>query len=422
MPLIVTVVLSMGVKDMAKNHAIMKNLFAIETSSSANVVLSDKTGTLTQNKMTVTEIFTNNKRFERDQIITTNKELEKLLFLSLLNNNTVINKTNLNIYEFLGDPTEVALSQVAVNIGLNPISIIENNKRIYEIPFNSTTKIMTTVHHNKDKGIIAIIKGAPENIINISSFIESNNNIYPLSNEYKKLLLKQNEYFSEKALRVISIGYKTLDVNIDNSNNCNKNCNLIKNYFDNYESLESDITFVGLLAMIDPPKVEAKETIETLHMAGIKTCMITGDSKITATAIAKELNISTDISQSITGIEIDSLSKEDFYKCIEKYNVFARVSPEHKLKIVEAFQANNNVVIMTGDGVNDAPALKKADIGVAMGKYGTEVAKEAADMILGDDNFSTISYAIKYGRQAYENNFLAMVLVCQYYFMDLQLV
>jgi len=385
MPLIVTVVLAMGIRDMAHNHAIMKNLLGIETAGSANIVLSDKTGTLTQNKMTVTELFVNNSVYRRKTIPKSNAAITSILSLAVLNNDTTIQQNNTGSYELLGDPTEIALSQLAIDYGINPLSIIENSHRIQGIPFDSTRKMMTTVHRT-ESNITVSTKGAPEAILNISSFIELEGKISPLSQEIKDAILIQNDDFTQRALRVIAIGYKIIS-----QDELESNC------------FENNLIFVGLLAMIDPPKLEAKQTIQELRKAGIETGMITGDNKLTATAIAKELDLSDNIAQTITGPEIDLLSSEQLNERIQQYRVFARVTPEHKLKIVEAFQNKGNVVTMIGDGVNDAPALKKADIGVAMGAGGTEVAKGAADMILGDDNFSTISYAIKYGRQAYDN-------------------
>lgn len=386
MPLIVTVVLAMGIKSMAQNNAIMKNLLGIETAGSANIVLSDKTGTLTQNKMTVTELSVGGNIYKKLDMPKENPAITHILSLAALNNDTTIQKNSNADYELLGDPTETALSQIAIDYGIDVLSIIEKSPRIQEIPFDSDRKMMTTVH-STDSKILVITKGAPEQILNIASFIEFEGEIISLNQEMKNMILIENDQlFAKRALRVIAIGYKVIDENeVENSN------------------LESNLIFVGLLAMIDPPKAEAKHTIHEFRKAGIETGMITGDNKVTATAIAKELGISYDITQSITGPEIDCLSPEQLTESINQYKVFARVTPEHKLRIVEAFQNKGNVVVMTGDGVNDAPALKKADIGVAMGKGGTEVAKGAADMILGDDNFSTISYAIKYGRQSYEN-------------------
>lgn len=382
-PLIVTLILVMGIRDMAKNNAIMKNLTAIETAGASDIVLSDKTGTLTQNKMTVTNLYTNQQNLIYRDITGLSDNTAKLLDLGILNNNCTVSWEQ-GESTILGEPTEAAIFQAAISQNIEPDKLRKKYPRMDEIPFDSARKLMTTVHQTALEDKLVIVKGAPEVLLPLCNRIYLEGSPAELDDEQRRKIAAQTVRFAEEALRVIAVSYKM----VLKQTECN---------------FEENLIFVGLFAMIDPPKEEAKETIAQFHQAGIDTAMITGDNKTTATAIAKALGIVMDDSRTISGTELDALTEKELANSINNYRVFARVTPQHKLKIVTAFQNEEHVAIMTGDGVNDAPALKKADIGVSMGKGGTEVAKGAADMILIDDNFSTISYAIVYGRQAYNN-------------------
>lgn len=360
---IVAIVLSTGVTRMSKNNAIVKRLPAVETLGSVNVICSDKTGTLTQNKMTVVQEYS---------LASNNDILRKGLMLSS------------DATEIIGDPTEIALVVNAIKHGFNQIELNNKYKRVNEFAFDSDRKLMSTLHVNGDK-YISYTKGAIEDIINISKYILVGDEVVKLTKEYKENILSKSIEMSNKALRVLGLGYKLSDRFLESN------------------ELENNLILVGIVGMIDPPREEVKASISKAQKAGIKVVMITGDHKNTAVAIAKELNIAKSIEESITGPEIDKLDEKEFFENIEKYSVFARVSPEHKVNIVSALKAKGNIVSMTGDGVNDAPSLKRADIGVAMGITGTDVSKGAADMILLDDNFTTIVEAVKEGRNIYNN-------------------
>ena len=360
---IVAIVLSTGVTRMSKNNAIVKRLPAVETLGSVNVICSDKTGTLTQNKMTVVQEYS---------LASNNDILRKGLMLSS------------DATEIIGDPTEIALVVNAIKHGFNQIELNNKYKRVNEFAFDSDRKLMSTLHVNGDK-YISYTKGAIEDIINISKYILVGDEVVELTQEYKENILSKSIEMSNKALRVLGLGYKLSDRFLESN------------------ELENNLILVGIVGMIDPPREEVKASISKAQKAGIKVVMITGDHKNTAVAIAKELNIAKSIEESITGPEIDKLDEKEFFENIEKYSVFARVSPEHKVNIVLALKAKGNIVSMTGDGVNDAPSLKRADIGVAMGITGTDVSKGAADMILLDDNFTTIVEAVKEGRNIYNN-------------------
>ena len=357
---IVAIVLSTGVTRMSKNKAIVKRLPAVETLGSVNVICSDKTETLTQNKMTVVQEYS---------LASNNDILRKGLMLSS------------DATEIIGDPTEIALVVNAIKHGFNQIELNNKYKRVNEFAFDSDRKLMSTLHVNGDK-YISYTKGAIEDIINISKYILVGDEVVELTKEYKENILSKSIEMSNKALRVLGLGYKLSDRFLESN------------------ELENNLILVGIVGMIDPPREEVKASISKAQKAGIKVVMITGDHKNTAVAIAKELNIAKSIEESITGPEIDKLDEKEFFENIEKYSVFARVSPEHKVNIVSALKAKGN---MTGDGVNDAPSLKRADIGVAMGITGTDVSKGAADMILLDDNFTTIVEAVKEGRNIYNN-------------------
>lgn len=379
---IVAIVLALGVTRMSKINAIVKKLPAVETLGSVNIICSDKTGTLTQNKMTVVQQYTSGKLTEVSGTATnltpSSDEKELIKSLVLCSDATYINGQG------TGDPTEIALIILGDKFNLNKDSLNEAHKRVSENPFDSDRKLMSTLNV-EGQGYRVHTKGAIDNILKISSTALVNGKVVPLTEELKADYLKQAEIMSDAALRVLGVAYKDTDKIIPP------------------EEMETNLTIVGIVGMIDPPRLEVKASINEAKMAGIRPIMITGDHKNTAVAIAKELGIADSIEQSITGAEIDELSEEEFAAKINNYRVFARVSPEHKVKIVRAFKAQGNIVSMTGDGVNDAPSLKYADIGVAMGITGTDVAKGASDMILTDDNFTTIVHAIEEGRNIYNN-------------------
>ncbi len=372
LPAIVTIMLSIGVTKMAKKNAIIRKLPAVETLGASSVICSDKTGTLTQNKMTVVEI-----RNATGKMNDKNVALE----LATMCTDTVVCKS-----EVIGEPTEVALTTAAVNEKLYKEILYSNMPRINEISFDSKRKLMTTIHKIGSKYRI-ITKGAPDVLLKRCTRYYDDGNIQTI---YSKIssIENQNNEMAEKALRVIAVSYKDVDKLPENINS---------------ESIENDLIFVGLIGMIDPPREGVKEAIKTCKRAGIKTVMITGDHLKTATAIAKELGILNRGDMSIDGASLEKMTQTELEDNIMRYSVFARVSPEHKVRIVKAFKAKGKIVAMTGDGVNDSPALKNADIGIAMGKGGTDVAKNAADMILTDDNFVTIVEAVKEGRTIYDN-------------------
>ncbi len=362
LPAIVTIVLSIGVSKMAKNNSIIRKLPAVETLGCSKVICSDKTGTLTQNKMTVVEIQAQDKM------------LATKLAAMCTDSSITYEK---GVAQVKGEPTEVALVQNALKNNINKNELYIEMPRVAEIPFDSSRKMMTTIHSINNK-YITITKGAPDILLNRCNITVGE----------KRRIEEQNEKMAKKALRVIAVAYKEMTF-------------LPKGQEIKY--VEEGLTFVGLIGMIDPPREGVKEAVKTCKRAGIKTVMITGDHIATAKAIAKELYILGPRDKAITGKELDNISQDKLIKEIKEYSVFARVTPEHKVRIVKAWQATGSVVAMTGDGVNDSPALKNADIGIAMGKNGTDVAKNAADMILTDDNFVTIVKAVKQGRNIYDN-------------------
>jgi Ca2+-transporting ATPase len=378
LPAIVTIVLAIGVQKMIKENAIVRKLPAVETLGSVNIICSDKTGTLTQNKMTVTKFFTDG---EVTDIGSLNKEnhSDKLL----LENLVLCSDATITASGSTGDPTEIALIQMGLNVGTQSDDLNKIHARVNELPFDSDRKLMTTVNKYNDSYYV-MTKGAVDNLLKKSSKILVSGEITTLTEELKNQVLQASSLMSNEALRVISSAYKEI-TNPDDDN------------------LENDLIFIGFVAMIDPPRLEVKDSISLCKKAGIDTVMITGDHKDTAFAIAKTLGIADNKTQCISGTELDLLSQEELNSSIENLKVFARVSPEHKVKIVQGLKSKDNIVSMTGDGVNDAPSLKAADIGVAMGITGTDVAKGAADLILTDDNFSTIVSAIEEGRNIYNN-------------------
>ena len=378
-----TIVLAIGVQRMVKKHAIVKKLPAVETLGSTTVICSDKTGTLTQNKMTVKKVFYNNKLVDLDDIDIDNlgDELEKLTYISMFCNDTKVLDGKLT-----GDPTETALIDMGFKLDFQP-PILEKYERVKELPFDSDRKLMTTVHLFPNKYMVYTKGGVDELLSRCNSYV-INGNVNTDIDEYKKEIAKQNEEMAKNALRVLAMAYKELDHEPTD---------------EEMKTIESDLTYVGMVGMIDPPREEVKDAVEKCKTAGIKTVMITGDHKITANAIAKALGILENEDEAITGSELEEMSDEDLIKNVRKYSVYARVSPEHKVRIVKAWQTNGEIVAMTGDGVNDAPALKTADIGCAMGIVGTDVSKEAADVILTDDNFATIVSSVEEGRRIYDN-------------------
>ena len=379
-----TIVLAIGVQRMVKKNAIIKKLPAVETLGSASVICSDKTGTLTQNKMTVKKIFVNSRVQKVEEIENKSDELDKLVIAGMLCNDTKIAEDG----TLTGDPTETALVDMGFSLDYEGYTM-ENYPRTFEIPFDSERKLMSTVHRTENEGeYIVYTKGGLDELLSCCTKYSENGKIKGDLEDYKPLILSTNKSMAEKALRVLAFGYKII------------NHPLTKEDMDN---LESNLIFVGMCGMIDPPREEVKDAVKKCISAGIKTVMITGDHKITATAIAKELGILKDESEAISGSDLEKMSDEELKKNVKKISVYARVSPEHKVRIVKAWQANGEVVAMTGDGVNDAPALKNANIGCAMGIVGTDVSKEAADVILTDDNFSTIVAAVEEGRRIYDN-------------------
>ena len=363
---IVTIVLALGVQRLVKRNAIVKKLPAVETLGSASVICTDKTGTLTQNKMTVVDVWTE-----------TEETYDLALAIGCLCNDSTLTSNKDGSYTTIGDPTETAFVNIAYENKLDKNEMEKDMPRVAELPFDSKRKLMSTVHKLNDHYRV-MVKGAPDVLLNRCS----------IDNTQAKIVTKHNEEMASEALRVLGVAYKDLDAEPTELTT---------------ENLESGLTFVGLIGMIDPPRPEVKQAVTECYGAGIRSVMITGDHKLTAVAIAKELDIFREGDMAYTGMDLDSISQEQLEKDIERFSVFARVSPEHKMRIVKAWQTRGKIVAMTGDGVNDAPALKVADIGCAMGITGTDVAKGASDMILTDDNFATIVHAVEQGRGIFAN-------------------
>lgn len=381
LPAIVAIVLALGVQRMVKKNAIIRKLPAVETLGSVSIICSDKTGTLTQNKMTVTTVYTNDSYIKESEFNLNDNESKLLVDCMVLCNDATYSEKSQT-----GDPTEIALLESPFKLNILKEKLEKEFKRIDEIPFDSDRKLMTTVNLVDEKKARVFTKGALDSILSICNKISVNGKLLDFTKEYKAKVLENSNIMSDKALRVLAFAYKDISKE-----------NIV------LDSLEKDLVFIGMVGMIDPPRLEVKDSIKLCKSAGITPVMITGDHKNTAFAIANELGIAEDISQAITGHEIDKFKEEEFNEKIINYRVFARVSPEHKVKIVKAFKSHGNIVSMTGDGVNDAPSLKAADIGVAMSITGTDVSKGASDMILTDDNFSTIVSAVEEGRKIYLN-------------------
>ncbi|MDW8803116.1 cation-translocating P-type ATPase [Clostridium sp. A1-XYC3] len=377
---IVTIVLALGTQKMAGENAVIRKLQAVESLGSVSVICSDKTGTLTQNKMTVKNAYVYGKIFNSTDL-NTDKALEKdLLLMSLLCSDAISSGE-----KEIGDPTEIALTNLGKLYNLNEIEVRESYPRLGELPFDSDRKLMSTVNNIDGKNLM-LTKGALDVLLNRTIKIRTSEGVRDLTSDDKVKIEKINKEFSQNGLRVLAFVYKEID----------------ENKVIGLED-ENDLIFLGLISMMDPPREESAKAVSDCIQSGIRPVMITGDHKITASAIAKQIGILRDGDQAVEGHELDKLSDEELKEMVSKVSVYARVSPEHKIRIVRAWQERGNVVAMTGDGVNDAPALKQADIGIAMGITGTEVAKDAASMVLTDDNFATIVKSVSNGRNIYNN-------------------
>ena len=366
---VVTVVLSIGVTKMSKRNAIIRKLTAVETLGCTQVICSDKTGTLTQNKMTVVDTF---------------GDTLALAAAMALCNDAKVSEDGANV----GDPTEIALVNFAKEQGSEKSSLEERHPRVGEAPFDSLRKMMSTIHKKETDGFIQYTKGAPDEVLKNCTAVKTDDGVVPLTNELTKEILDKNKEMAGKALRVLAAAYKNLERLPEDTSP---------------EAIENELVFIGLTGMLDPVRPEVKTAVEDCKNAGIKVVMITGDHKDTAIAIAKELRIIETDSQAITGAELSKLSDEELEREIDRYYVYARVQPEHKVRIVTAWKKRGMITAMTGDGVNDAPALKVADIGVGMGITGTDVTKNVAEMVLADDNFASIVHAVDEGRRIYGN-------------------
>ncbi|NLY66009.1 MAG: calcium-translocating P-type ATPase, SERCA-type [Tissierellia bacterium] len=413
---IVTIVLALGMNRMVERNAIVKKLLSVETLGTTTYICSDKTGTLTQNEMTVVKVYTDDKiidvsgigyepkgKFTIDGVevenVTGSVNINTLLSIGTLCSDAKLTETDEG-YKILGDPTEGALVTLAEKAGIRQEEINQKYPRIEELPFDSDRKMMTTFHENFIPGkVVSFTKGAPDILISKSSSIYLNGEIVPFTEDLKKKVLDVNSKFSREALRVLAMAFRQYD-SLPNEITT--------------ETIENNLIFVGLVGMIDPPREEAKEAIKKCKNAGIKTVMITGDYKETAFAIAKQLGMADHESQAMMGQELDNLTDEELREVVKEKRVYARVSPEHKVRIVDALKKNGEIAAMTGDGVNDALALKKADIGISMGITGTDVAKNTAEVILTDDNFASIVAAVEEGRIIYSNikKFVFFLLSC----------
>jgi Ca2+-transporting ATPase len=385
-----TVVLAMGVQRLAKQNAIVRTLPSVESLGSATVICSDKTGTLTQNKMTVVEGWTSNGNIDfklMEQQL--QKEEETLLTASLLCTDAHLMILDDGTTENSGDPTETAIVDVALKLGINKNEVEKKYSRVEEVPFDSERKRMATINKHPNGKLFVNVKGGLDEVLSVCSHILiDGEEMRELTDEDVETINEQNNQMAQNALRVLAVAKKEID-------------SIPGQVTD--ESLEKGLTFVGMLGMIDPARPEVIDAVKKCRTAGIRPVMITGDHKITAVAIAEEIGLFNEGDKALTGSDLEKISDEELYRDVHKYSVYARVAPEHKVRIVKAWQSHGEVVSMTGDGVNDAPALKQADIGTAMGIVGTEVAKDASDVILTDDNFATIVLAIEEGRRIYDN-------------------
>ena len=402
LPAIVTIALALGAREFVKRNAIVRKLSSAESLGAVTVICSDKTGTITKGEMTVRQGYAGGKLYEIsgtgyepkgdfrlvNDLTTPNSDLELLLITGALCNNSSLQMSERKLWTVLGDPTEGALIVAAAKAGLEKETLEKTFARTHEIPFTSERKRMTTINKTPEGEIIAHVKGAPEVILDLCTKILKNGKEKKLTKDQKEKILKTNELLAGNALRVLGMAYKKLP-------------STLKDYDE--KAVEQDLVFIGLEGMIDPPREEAIEANKLCQKAGIKTVMITGDHKLTATAVAKEVGIFKEGDIVLTGEELDKLSDREFEDEVGKVSVYARVSPEHKVRIVNAWKKKGHVVAMTGDGVNDAPAVKSADVGVSMGISGTDVTREASDIVLTDDNFATIVKAVQQGRVIYDN-------------------
>lgn len=407
LPAVVTISLALGAQRMLKRRSLIRKLPAVETLGSVTVIASDKTGTLTENRMTVTVIDVAGKTLDTTEAMQNSEihedlpqdsALAMLLLGSALANDAYLQVNDTGKLEVIGDPTEGAMMLAADHYGINKEGIQNQYPRIAEVPFSSERKRMTTIHNIKDGDLnvlnnytnthVAFAKGAPDRLLDLCTSVYTNGEIVPLNSDYLSRIEVSNNKLASQGLRVLGVAFKPLD-STDN--------------IDDAETIEHDMVFVGLVGMIDPPRAEVKDAVNTSKIAGIRPVMITGDHPMTALAIAKQIGIVGEHEEVITGRQLAEMSDEELRRRVSDVSVYARVSPEHKLRIVQALRDNGQIVAMTGDGVNDAPALKQADIGVAMGITGTDVSKEASDMVITDDNFATIVYATEEGRAIYDN-------------------
>ena len=411
LPAVVTGALAIGVQRMAKRNSIVRKLPAVETLGCTTVICVDKTGTLTKGEMTVRELFLDNETiqvtgtgyeprggFLKGVVVPDNRNIKFMLQVASLCNDARLEEEK-GTWRVVGDPTEGALIVAAAKLSISQEEIRRQYPRVGELSFTSERKLMTTVHTTPYGRKIACVKGAPEVVLEKSKYLQKEEAQLELTDRLKGEILQANERMAAKALRVLAIAYKEMPEEVQK--------------FDE-ESTERNLTFLGLVGMIDPPREEAKQAVELCKRAGVRVVMITGDHKLTATAIARELGLMNDTQLAMTGDELDKLNDNEFASIVKDVAVYARVSPEHKLRIVKALKLNGHVVAMTGDGANDAPALKSADIGISMGITGTDVSKEASDMILVDDNFASIVAAMQEGRAIYDNikKYLAYLLSC----------
>lgn len=389
LPAIATIVLAIGVQRMVKRNAIVRRLPSVETLGSATVICSDKTGTLTQNKMAVEKLFYNSRVYRANmdtEPLDYSEHLRLLVTTGVLCNDSKLKETDEGVIA-LGDPTETALVDLGLKVGINKEQLEAGQPRVDEVPFDSKRKLMTTVHALESRYRV-YTKGAVEELLKISDSILLDGKVVKLEQQHRDTILKTNEEMARDAMRVLGMAYKDIQ---DLSRGSGE------------QVYENGLIFIGMTGMIDPPRPEAKEAVTLCKRAGIKPVMITGDHSVTAVAIARDLGILTEGEEAVTGAELEDISDQDLEERVDRISVYARVSPEHKVRIVKAWQARGQIVAMTGDGVNDAPALKIADIGAAMGIVGTDVAKEASDMVLTDDNFATVVAAVEEGRTIFAN-------------------
>lgn len=385
LPAVSTIVLAVGVQRLAKRNAIVRHLPSVETLGSTNVICSDKTGTLTQNKMTIVNLYTDHQLSDLPSVL--NPDQTHLLASSILANDAKLSREE-SVWKTTGDPTETAFLDAGLRLGLNKNDLERQQERIAEIPFDSERKMMTTVNRDDSGKMYVHTKGGVDELLTCCSRILLNGEVKELSEHEKEKIRNANVHMAEKALRVLAVAYKEI-------------AELPSEV--NPETLEQQLIYIGMVGMIDPPRDEVRDAVVKCREAGIKPVMITGDHLITAVAIAESLDIKEANETAMTGSELEKMPEDDLVRSIHETSVYARVSPEHKVRIVKAFQQQGAIVAMTGDGVNDAPALKLADIGLAMGITGTDVSKEAADVVLADDNFTTIVAAVEEGRRIYDN-------------------